>query len=333
MSLLPWQSDIWQDLVQRHQAQGLPHALLLSGSSGIGKHQLALALAEWLLCQNPSEVACGQCHSCQLWKAGNHPDFMLCQPEDNSRQIKIDAVRKLNHFIYQTPQISRCQVVVMKPIEVMNTNAANALLKTLEEPAGESFLLLETERFGSVLPTIRSRCQKINLVTPSHVASSDWLQKQGYSQEQVELALQRNAFAPVKAKNWIESDQLTIQENWLAMLRSWSHDEIKLDVITSAFAKLEFDQVLTWFLDISLDMLKVLSAGEVASSHCQFGSAAQHLAEGRQINKIALIDFQKRVQAILGQLLSGVSSQNKTLTIELLLIEWHKLMKLDSRAV
>lgn len=166
-ALLPWQQPVWDELVKRQQQQGLPHALMFTGIAGIGKHQLSRSVAQWLLCTeaetNDSPVACGQCHSCQLWQAGSHPDFMLCQPQDNSRQIRIDSIRQVNDFLAQTPQISRCQLVIIRPVEVMNTNAANALLKTLEEPAGESFLLLEAERFGSVLPTIRSRCQRLQL--------------------------------------------------------------------------------------------------------------------------------------------------------------------------
>merc|ERR1712000_6158 len=180
LAIFPWQDKIWADITHRHSTSGLPHAMLFAGLEGIGKHELALHTAKWLLCRSPgSSSACGQCHSCQLWDAGSHPDFLSCTPEDGSRQIRIEAIRRVNDFLAQTPQISQCQVVSLHPVEVMNPNAANALLKTLEEPAGESFLLLETERFGSVLPTIRSRCQRIVLNPPSAPESLSWLQQQG----------------------------------------------------------------------------------------------------------------------------------------------------------
>ena len=180
---------MWQELLQRQRSAGLPHALLLTGNKGIGKHELALHAAQWLLCQSPAQHACGECHSCNSGRPGRIPDFLLCVPEEGSRQIRIDAIRKVNEFLAQTPQISRCQVVILSPVEVMNINASNALLKTLEEPAGESYLLLETERFGSVLPTIRSRCQRLVLTTPATEQALSWLQQEGVDSEQASLAL------------------------------------------------------------------------------------------------------------------------------------------------
>src|SRR5690554_6234173 len=93
--------------------------------------------------------------------------MLLCEPEDNSKQIRVESICKVNDFLAHTSQISKSQVVIIRPIEVMNLNAANALLKTLEEPAGSSYLILEAERYGSVLPTIRSRCQRIMVPAPA----------------------------------------------------------------------------------------------------------------------------------------------------------------------
>ena len=326
MALLPWHENIWKDLSSRHHEQGLPHALLFSGPSGIGKHQLAQKLAKWLLCQTPGDKACGQCHSCQLWEAGNHPDFLICQPEDNSRQIKIDTIRKLNHFIQQTPQISPCQVVILKPIEVMNINAANALLKTLEEPPGESLLLLETERFGSVLPTIRSRCQRINLSTPSVQESLAWLVEQGVESSQAELALQRNAGSPLKAKNWLELDLGAQHTEWFQLLGQWVQEQVTLGAVISALSKFEFKEVVGWLNDVGCDLLRLTSAGEQSMEFCQFGDSVKTLTEGCAIDKIKLIKYQQQVQSILGELLSGASHHNKTLTLEVLLIDWQSIM-------
>ncbi|MEK9767214.1 MAG: DNA polymerase III subunit delta', partial [Thalassolituus sp.] len=306
---------------------GLPHALLVSGAGGIGKHELCLNIARWLLCQNSHKEgvddACGQCHSCHLWAAGTHPDFMICQPEEGSRQIRIDNVRRVNELIFQTPQISRCQVVVMRPAEVMNTNAANALLKTLEEPPGESFILLETERFGSVLPTIRSRCQRISLALPSRDESRQWLLSQGIGGLDADRALQRNGGAPLKAKRWMSDGVAARQQTWTEQLVQWSLHQLPLSQVADKWTKLEFQEVIEWFYAISCDLMKA-SAG-VGAEYLQFAEPVTELQAAVAVDPLKLVGFQEKLQQILGQLLSGMSHHNKTLTIEVLLLEWQEL--------
>lgn len=332
MELYPWQHELWSSIVRRHRKSGLPHALLISGSAGIGKHNLSLNIARWLLCQNPAknesnEDACGQCHSCQLWAAGSHPDFMLCQPEESSRQIRIDSVRKVNGMIFQTPQISLCQVVVIKPIDVMNANAANALLKTLEEPPGESFLLLETERFGSVLPTIRSRCQRITLPIPAYEQSLAWLVNSGIAESDAQRALQRNTNAPIRAKEWLTSGAGEVQEQWVALLMQWTKHQAQLSKVADAWLKLEFSDVIAWFYHISCDMMKMSSGSDPhsLSQYLTFAEPVTEISGYVAVDKAKLITFQQKLQRILGQILSGAAHHNKSLTIEVLLLEWQEL--------
>lgn len=328
--LLPWQSELWANTVRRHRKAGLPHALLVSGPGGVGKHALCLHLARWLLCQQPGDDACGQCHSCQLWAAGSHPDFMICQPEENSRQIRIDNVRRVNELIFQTPQISQAQVVVIRPAEVMNTNAANALLKTLEEPPGESFILLETERFGSVLPTIRSRCQRITVGLPPRDISAQWLQSQGVSADAAADALQCNGGAPLRAQHWLNSDEAKAQTQWTEQLLSWTFGRASLSQTADPWVKLEFQNVVAWFYQLSCDLVKA-NAG--APSHSlQYADAVTELFAVVDVDQRMLIGFHEKLQEILGQLLSGVSHHNKALTIEVLLLEWQKLIRVRAGA-
>ncbi len=331
MSLLPWQGDVWASLVRRQNGKGLPHALLVSGAGGIGKHQLCLHIAKWLLCTRNGDDACGQCHSCQLWDAGSHPDFIICQPDEGSRQIRIDNVRRVNELIFQTPQISNCQVVIMRPVDVMNTNAANALLKTLEEPPGESFLLLETERFGSVLPTIRSRCQRISLTPPASDDSIAWLGQQGVSRDRALEALQRNYQAPLRALEWLNSGVADTQQTWTSELQQWSRGDLPLNRVAERWAKLEFADVIAWFYALSSDLLKTSSG--VSREFCVFADAVTELGSQFGIDRMRLLRFQEKLQQILGQLLSGASHHNKTLTIEVLLLEWRELLVAEPHGV
>ena len=139
----PWQLQEWQQLSQQIAAKKLPHALMFAGAKGIGKRHLAEALAQLLLCLSPIEgTPCGKCRGCMLNKAQNHPDLIVISPEEGAKGIKVDQVRALIEDLGKTAQQGGYKVVVLEPAEAMNANAANALLKSLEEPAASTLLIL-----------------------------------------------------------------------------------------------------------------------------------------------------------------------------------------------
>ncbi len=173
---LPWQTAEWESLTQRLDADRLPHALLLSGSAGIGKQQFARALASRMLCLEPqSGLACGRCKTCTVLAAGSHPDFLELAPEEGSRVIKIDQVRELIGFAGKTPALGARKLALLCPAEAMNLNAANALLKCLEEPSASTTLILVSHQPASLPATVRSRCQALGLPSPSRQHSLSWL--------------------------------------------------------------------------------------------------------------------------------------------------------------
>ena len=175
---LPWQQESWRQLVKQRQEDRLPHALLLTGSAGIGKRHFARALAAFLLChQAVGEVACGQCKSCRLLQAGTHRDLRLVGIEQGSRQIKVAQIRQISEFANQTAVLGSHQVVLLESADAMNPNASNALLKTLEEPTANTSLLLIADDVSRLLATLRSRCQRLPMADPSRAQSRQWLRQ------------------------------------------------------------------------------------------------------------------------------------------------------------
>ncbi|MEM8563361.1 MAG: DNA polymerase III subunit delta' [Pseudomonadota bacterium] len=173
---MPWQQDLWSIITQKIDQQRLPHALLLSGHAHIGKSRFALALARLLLCSAPEAGSnCGRCHACQLSASGGHGDFLWLMPAEKSRVIKIDQVRELVEFSGMTANFGRRKVAIICPAESMNKNAANALLKVLEEPPPDTFLLLITHAHHLLPATVISRCQQLRFPVPSREASENWL--------------------------------------------------------------------------------------------------------------------------------------------------------------
>ena len=138
----------------------LAHAYLFRGPDGVGKKRAALTLAAYINCKNPLENdSCGRCPSCRKYFSGNHPDLVLVEPDGAA--IKIDQVRELKHQLTFPPLEAQTRVVIIEDIHTMRREAANSLLKTLEEPAAGDLLILTAEPAAKVLPTILSRCQTI----------------------------------------------------------------------------------------------------------------------------------------------------------------------------
>lgn len=225
----PWNEDLWSTLTL--QFDRLPHALLLHGRPGLGKHAFAVQLAQALLCARPrAGAACGMCQSCQLFTAGTHPDMHVLQPEaiaesaedlagqyaarypasDKKRErasadITIYQIRCLIEDAQTRPFVGNRKVVLLSPAEAMNINAANSLLKLLEEPPLGSMLLLVTSHPARLPATIRSRCSHILFKSPARTAGLAWLQlRTGGKAEPAAGLLELAGGAPLLAKSLIE---------------------------------------------------------------------------------------------------------------------------------
>ncbi len=204
--MYPWLSPYWQRLEQAVRQQRLSHAWLLSGSRGMGKRQLALQLAHRVLCETPGpDGACGRCHACQLLSAGNHPDLHLLGDEEESRSIGIDTVRGLSARMQASPQLGRAKVALLIRAERMTDAAANALLKTLEEPPGSGLLLLLADRSHQLLPTIVSRCQRLHLACPDETSALAWLRSQAGGEAAQSFHLRLNQGAPLQTLEYLLS--------------------------------------------------------------------------------------------------------------------------------
>ncbi|USD39558.1 DNA polymerase III subunit delta' [Ferrimonas sp. SCSIO 43195] len=171
LAAMPWLEPSWQLWQQARAGHRLSHGWLLCGGEGIGKHRLALALAHSLLCEQGKD--CGLCRGCQLLAAGNHPDFIELKPD--GKVIKVEQIRALLQELSHTAHQGGARVVVVHQADAMNGASANALLKTLEEPAPGVHILLVSDHVNRLLPTIASRCQRLLVATPTLSQSQAYL--------------------------------------------------------------------------------------------------------------------------------------------------------------
>ncbi|MCL4106534.1 UNVERIFIED_CONTAM: hypothetical protein GTU68_009668 [Idotea baltica] len=212
-SVLPWHLDTWSQLIKQLDNDKLPHALLLVGERFSGKEQLALALARVLLCHSPSEgLNCGHCRGCELSRMGSHGDFRQLHPEAPSRVIKVDQVRELVEFAGKTASLGQRKVILISPADSMTTQAANALLKSLEEPASDTHMVLVSHRLQGLPATIRSRCQTLKFVMPTRSQSITWLDSFTQSQTDSIKALDLTRGKVMLAAQLCESAELDAAE-------------------------------------------------------------------------------------------------------------------------
>jgi len=266
MKLLPWQSEQWQQLVDRHRQGKLPHAILLNGPAGIGKHQFATQFAESLLCSEPdnSGFACGQCRSCLLVKAGSHPDLAHIEPEEPGKAIKVDQIRALSSFSVLSAHVDEgYKVIVLDPAENMNRAAANSLLKTLEEPTPNTILLLVTSSPQRLLATIRSRCQRLDFINPDHASAVAWLQS--CDVEQAEQWLEIASGAPLMAlqlSSSLEKEDKNIAEQYqsgLGVLEALLARQQDPLTIAGAWEKTNGLRTVGWLTNWVMDMIRLAS--------------------------------------------------------------------------
>ncbi len=258
MKIYPWQLPQWQRLRSTYECNRFPHGLLLTGPSGIGLQHFSRCLSAALLCDAFTENGAEENDSRDwlLFNSGNHPDYVLLEPEEEGKQIKVDQIRALIEFLQLTSQYGKKKIAIINPAENLNRNAANGLLKTLEEPPENSLLILISHRPSSLPITIRSRCQTILFQKQNDPLTCQWLKEKvgdEYDIQQI-LAL---AGSPLSALALIESDEIGKRHellNDLISLQKGKEDPIK---VADKWNALGADNIVISLQRFFIDMLRL----------------------------------------------------------------------------
>lgn len=312
---LPWHHAAWTPIVRSWQQGSLGHAFLFSGAAGIGKMAFAQALASRLLCLEPSgDFACGRCKSCELMKAGTHPDFLPLLPEAAGKPIKIDQIRQLNQWARKTAQQGGQRVVIINPAQAMNLNAANALLKSLEEPGSQTVFLLITDRLSVVLPTIRSRCQLVSLSTPDTVTAQQWLAPTVTDAEQQSLLLMLAGGAPLLAKQLHDHKTLDTRRKVIDGIGSMLKRETAIVELAKAWNTFDLPLLLGWFASWLDDAVRVsLTADKQRIRNHDVKKIVGYL--GKKAAAATLMRVRDEITAAQQRLLDG-ANQNPQMVLE-----------------
>jgi DNA polymerase-3 subunit delta' len=171
-----WLAPAISSLRAAYAAGRLPHALLIHDSPGAGGDWLAQWAASLALCKQPAEAPCGRCDGCRRVESQQHPDLMWVTPIEESKQLRIEQVRALAEELALTSHGGGYKVGILSPADSLNRFAANALLKTLEEPPARTLLILVAVQPSRLPPTILSRCQRLRVRPPTRGEAVEWLQ-------------------------------------------------------------------------------------------------------------------------------------------------------------
>ena len=255
--IYPWHTHAWQNVQQAKTNDHLHHALLFNGEEGCGNETFIQAVAKSLLCLKPlaDGAACGHCRSCQVFMSDAHPDFMSITLLEDKQSILIEQIRELNYFLGLSRSYSLRRVVVIYPAERMNVNAANSLLKSLEEPSVDTHILLLTAHSALLLPTIRSRCQRVRLPLPAPAAALDWLTQQPLQHAAAQLLQSANG-RPLAALALDTTDAMSQRQQWLEHLTQYVQGQGSITSTSAHWEKFDKVQLLDWQFAWILALLK-----------------------------------------------------------------------------
>lgn len=310
---LPWLAEPWRQMSASLEQGRMPHAIMLCGPAGTGKTVLAMRMVQALLCLDPGAEACGGCRSCRLLASGAHPDRFVVRPDEDKTIIRVEQVRAVIEGLVLTTTISPRKVALIEPAEAMNRNAANALLKTLEEPPGETILILVSHDPSRLPITIRSRCQLWPVAAPSQAVAQAWLETaQGLSEQQAQIALEATSGSPLQALRLVEEGQLDqfidLRSNLAVMIGKPSR------VAGARAALAELDPVLAWHwlsLAASVALRNLLAPGEDRWPETKYTLPAAKIAQ-----------LQGKADWALNQLGRGL---RQDLLMQEWLLEWARL--------
>ncbi|HKJ22847.1 MAG TPA: DNA polymerase III subunit delta' [Gammaproteobacteria bacterium] len=316
--LLPWHQALWRHTAARLQAGRMPHALLLGGPRGIGKHRFAEHLARAALCEAPDAQGggCGQCRQCHLTLAGTHPDWRRVSPEEEGKDILVDQIRELTQHLGLKAQMGGYKVAVIEPAGKMNMNAANCLLKSLEEPPAATLLVLVSARPASLPATIRSRCQKLLLGPPPREQALAWLNEQGV--EDPALALTVTQGAPLAALALAQGDEAARREALLGDFTALAEGRSDPVQIAAKWLKLNINSSLYWMYTWLIDMIRIKAVGN--TSVCINPDYRGQLAKIAE--KMEITSLFHRLDQLQGALRRVDRPVNKQLLLEDLLLPW-----------
>ena len=282
----PWLEPPLRHLTALAASGQPPPGLLVAGPQGVGKRLLVRTFLQRTACTLAGEslFPCGECNGCRSCLAGTHPEILEVTPEEPGKEILVDAVRAVTEFL-SLSHSGPARLVFIEPAEAMNANAANALLKTLEEPPAGAMILLAAARPARLPATIRSRCRLLRVPLPAAGEASRWLQHFSGSDMTLEQAIAASLNRPLEAAELLRD---------AGAAQAWRRDQEALSALLESQSPFP---VIRSFLDCDLKSLIPRLQCLLLSAQ-YFLSTGEHDGFGRLFERHALEAFSRRLGAM-----------------------------------
>lgn len=329
--VLPWHDGQWQTVHTWQTLDRLPHGILLEGVPGLGKRQFADRLAQRLLCEGNDKAAapCGQCRACRMLAgSGAHPDYFVLERLYNEkkkkleRHIVVDQIRAFSEHLAMTAGRGNYKVALIWLAEEMTHQAANALLKTLEEPARNTIMLLVSHNASLLLPTLRSRVQRLTFLPTQDAAAVHWLAQQD-AELPVDAELGMHLFhgAPLAALDYAGQEQEAFRKQLIDDLAALQAQRATPVEVAERWLKSDLKHTVYWLYGAVTDLLRLKSQPDAGIANRDRHHDLQQLAE--RLNYAVLFKALDWCHDV-----SRVTQLGKTLNEQLLLeqftINWNR---------
>ena len=313
-----WQEQTYQNYLRAYKAGQLGHAQLLTGPAMLGKHEVAETLAKRILCMqaNNEDYACGQCQSCHRFELGTHGDFKIITLSINEKtgklrtEISVDQIRELNEWLSLTSQLGKAQFAIIRNAHQLNRNAANALLKSLEEPNPNRFVFVVTDQAFYLPATIRSRCQRTEMALPDTQTALQWLQTQGLSLDEATSLLPLASGNPGLAKSWHDLDGMNI------------YQQVRADLMASFKGQAGASELSKKWLNDEHSALRMNFAAQIAYGMAKKWAFDTNTA---QTSTNSMAKLQEWIDAMNRLRLSLSQPLRHDLSLAGLFYDWHQL--------
>ncbi len=325
MRWYPWLRPAFEQLLSQYQSGRGHHALLLHSLPGMGGEALCYALSRWLMCQHPQGAkSCGQCRSCQLMQAGTHPDYLQLAVEKGRSSLGVDAIRQLSDKLASHARQGGARVIWIPDANLLTEAAANALLKTLEEPPENCWFFLATHEPGQLLPTLRSRCLYWHLTPPEPAFAEGWLERECQaSLLDIRTALRLCSGAPAAALDLLDGKNWQ-QRQMLCQALNKAQESSDLLALRSELNDDRAVERLDWLSALLLDAVKWRRGAS---------GAMVNLDQAPLIEKLANRQSDMILHMMLGQILTcrqqlvSVPGINRELLLTEMLLRWERALE------
>jgi len=331
MQILPWQQEQWQSMMQRIASNKMAHAIIYTGPEGVGKTNFAHAFVHRLFCKRPvNNQACGCCDACHLLNINHHPDLKLIAPAEGKQIISIDQIRELIEYQNLTPHSAPKKVAVIEHAEMLNVNASNSLLKTLEEPPASSLLILLTHHPDRLLPTIRSRCQRVEFTSPDFQQALMWLMPQVNNDQSLAtslLALASNA--PLKALSYAANNMIDQRNTIFESMQGLNQGKLNPVTVAASWLKQDFEIMHYCMVSWVIDMIRLKASNDPPIlGNPDLKQTLRKMSES--IDLRGLLNYYETLNKTVQWKRSNINAQ---MILEDILIQWVKISRYGNKAI